>query len=431
MNKFYFILFFFIISNCSFNANSKLWKNEKIEKITLKQIDIFPKKEVFKKELNPNLKITIKSKSNRKKSTNYLDNNYGLIDYEGNLENSSKFRFAKIKSFENLDPDISFHKNGLIFFDNKGTILKFNNNTSLVWKKNPYNKIEKKLNPRIFFSNNSKFLIVTDNISKYYSMDLNTGELLWMKTNNSPFNSQVKIYKDKFFTVDDDNIISCFSISNGETIWKVQTENNFVKSNKKLSIVIVKDKVIFLNSVGDLASVTIKTGQLNWLTPTQSSYIVEDAFFLKVSDIVADDKSIFLSNNKNEFFSFNADNGLLNWKANVNSSLRPIIIDDMIFTITNEGYFVVMEKKSGKLIRLTDVLDKFKPKKRKKIKPIGFIASSNNIYLTLSNGRLIVIKVIDGKTHKIFKIGNKAISRPFISNNNMFIIKESSIVKLN
>ena len=96
-----------------------------------------------------------------------------------------------------------------------------------------------------------------------------------------------------------------------------------------------------------------------------------------------------------------------------------------------EGFLVIINKENGNIIRITDVFDKFKKKKRNKIKPIGFVIGNTDIYLTTSNGRLMVIDIRTGKTKSIFKIDNKIISSPFILNNNLFIVKENSVVKLN
>ena len=52
------------------------------------------------------------------------------------------------------------------------------------------------------------------------------------------------------------------------------------------------------------------------------------------------------------------------------------------------------------------------------------------IYLTVDNGRLFVIDIKLGKTKSIIKIDNNKISRPFILNQNMFLIKNDSIIKL-
>jgi len=95
-----------------------------------------------------------------------------------------------------------------------------------------------------------------------------------------------------------------------------------------------------------------------------------------------------------------------------------------------EGFLVVVDKKNGNVIRSTDIFKKFSNKKRKIIKPIGFIVGLDKIYLTTSNGRLLIIDILSGKTISILKIDNKKISRPFVLNQNLFIIEKNSIIKL-
>ena len=99
--------------------------------------------------------------------------------------------------------------------------------------------------------------------------------------------------------------------------------------------------------------------------------------------------------------------------------------------INIEGYLVILEKKSGKIIRATDIFDVFKTKKRKKISPIGFIVAKNNIYLSTSNGRLLLIDYITGRTKAAYKIDNGKISNPIILGKSFYLAKESSIIRLN
>ena len=106
------------------------------------------------------------------------------------------------------------------------------------------------------------------------------------------------------------------------------------------------------------------------------------------------------------------------------------MINDLIFTITTEGYLFVIENSTGNIIRITDVFDRFKPKKRKKIKPVGFIIGIENLFLSTDNGKLLIIDVLTGKTKSIFKIDNNKISKPFISNENLYLVKDDSIIKL-
>ena len=167
-----------------------------------------------------------------------------------------------------------------------------------------------------------------------------------------------------------------------------------------------------------------------WQTPTQASAIYENTFLLKTSNIVANNKMIVFSNNKNEFYSLDLKTGYIKWKININSNVQPTIIDNLIFTISNEGYLTIIDSKDGNIIKVTDIFSLFKENKRNKINPVGFLVAKKNIYLTTDHGRLLVIDIESGQTKSIIKIANNKISRPFILNKNLFLIKDNSIIKL-
>ena len=434
MNKLFFLLtIFFLISGCSFNKNSKFWnKSEKIQsEKAIKFQEVFPTEEALKKEFNSGLQIKLDLQQKGNSLLNEQLNNYGRFNFNGNLDKSSSYKFSRIDNFIRYQPEISFSKNDLIFFNNKGSILKFNKDSKLIWKKNYYSKSEKKLKPILQFANNDKFLIVADNIAKYYMLNIENGNLVWSKNNLAPFNSQIKIFNDKFFIIDLSNTLRCFSLKNGKELWNVKTENSFIRSQKKLSMVIVEKIIYFNNSIGDISAVDIDRGELIWQLPTQSSLIYESAFSLQTSDIISDKKDIFFSNNKNQFFSIDLKTGSFNWKNKINSNLRSSIIGNFLVSITLEGYLVLTEKKSGNIIRVTDVFDNFKIKDRVKIKPTGFVVGLENIYLSTSNGRLLVINISSGKTILIKKIHNNEISKPFVQNENLFLIKNNGIIRLN
>ena len=107
------------------------------------------------------------------------------------------------------------------------------------------------------------------------------------------------------------------------------------------------------------------------------------------------------------------------------------MIDSYIFTVSENGYLFIIDKNSGNILRVTDIFKNVKYKKRKNIKPTGFIVANNNIYLTTDNGRLLLIDIETGKTKLTLKIDKEKILRPAVLNNSLFIAKENSIIKLN
>lgn len=434
MNKIFSLVFFiFLLSNCSFNKNSSFWSQSKkiISEDNPNRIIKFEEDKAISLELNPELEIKLTNQPNENYFENNLDNNNGRVDFNSDLDQISKFKFSKIKDFYKYDPKISFTNNGIIFFDKKGTIFMFDNQSNLIWSTNIYTKKEMKLNPVLQLVNNGNTLIVTDSIAKYYSLDLNDGKLIWSKINKAPFNSQIKIQNDSFFTVDFENTIRSFSIKDGSENWNVKTDNSLVRSQKKLSIVIVNDVLYFNNSLGDVTAIDMNEGSLIWQTPTQSSLIYENAFSLKSSDLIADDKSLYISNNKNQFFSVDMKTGIVNWENMINSNLRSTIVENLIFSISLEGYLIITEKNTGNIIRVTDIFKGIKEKKRSKIKPIGFVVGLDKIYLTTSNGKLFILDTISGKTTSILKVDSEQVSRPFISNQSLYIVKDNAVIKLN
>ena len=433
MNKIIiFLINIILITGCSLNKNSKFWtKAQKIpEEQKSNYKEIFVEEEKFGEELNANFEINLGNIINNDIKIRDHFNNDGRLNYDGFLKKSSRYKFSKIKKFYKFEPVLSFDKKNIIFFDNKGSILKFNEKSKLIWKKNYYSKSEKKLKPILQFANDGNVLIVADNIAKYYALNLNNGEIKWSKSNLAPFNSQIKIHKNKFFIIDFSNTLRCFSLEDGKELWNIKTENSLIRSQKKLSMVIVKNLLYFKNSIGDISAVDIKDGELLWQLPTQSSVIYDSSFSLKTSDLITDGNTLFFSNNKNQFFSIDLKTGSFNWENKVNSNLRPSLIGNYIFTISSEGYLVVIEKNTGNIIRMTNVFKSFKKKNRDKIQPVGFVIGISNIYLTTDNGRLVVIDIKTGKTNSILKIDNDKISRPFVFNKKLFVVKDNAIIKL-
>ena len=432
MNKnFCLVIFFIFLIGCSIDNKSGIWsKNEKIKSANQYKDIIFEDNKEVSQELNKNIKIYIKDKYTLNNKKNYYNNNTGIKNYDGNLKQIKKIKFSKIKNFSKFKPDILFSKNGNIyFFNSKGTVIKFSKNLEVIWEKNIYSKKEKKLNPLLNLAIEKNTLILTDNLSNYYALNILNGDLLWRKTNSAAFNSEIKIADNKIFTVDYDNILKCFSIENGNLLWEYQTENTLIKSTKKTSLVLNENKVIFLNHTGDLNTLD-QNGNLIWQTPTSKSIIYEDSFTNIYSDIVLDNNTIYFSNNKNEFFAVSLDTGSVKWRKKINSSVRPTITKDLIITIADNGFLIILDKKNGKLVRSTNIKTKIKKKKWDDLVNNGFLVGKNKIYLS-TNGKLNIIDLSDGLSKKIVDLDKKFIARPHIYEKSMYILSSNQIIKYN
>tara|TARA_B100000214_G_scaffold331539_1_gene272549 strand:- start:329 stop:1600 length:1272 start_codon:yes stop_codon:yes gene_type:complete len=417
----FYILILIFLSNCSFVKKDAVEENNETN-------DIFKKIEPIKNELNAGLNIQLSNLTKKRVFLNNNSNNSGNINFETNFKQKSSYKFKKIKKFKSNQPELIFiNDKSIVFFDGKGSVFKITENLKNIWKVNNYNKKEKKMNPILYFAQNGKSLIISDNLSKVYSIDLTSGKVIWSKYSLSAFNSDIKIINDNFITIDFDNVIRCFSIKDGSEIWNFKSENSFIKSQKKLSLILKDNIVFFINNIGDVTALDSDNGSLLWQTPTQSNVIYQDSFSLENSDLVLANDDIYFSNNKNEFFSIDARSGIIRWKQTINSSLRPSIVESFVLTVSHEGFLFVIDKDTGNILRITNLLSSIK---NDEVKPIGFIVAKNKIYLSLSNGRIIKTDLKTGIEDNIFKLHGSKISRPYVFNGYMYLVKDNAIIKV-
>ena len=87
---------FFLLNNCSFNENSRIWK-EKDKDLSKKENvkKIFAEEEVKASEFNQEVKLNL---SGLRTSNKIIDNtnNYGAQTYDGVFKKIGSFKFSKL-----------------------------------------------------------------------------------------------------------------------------------------------------------------------------------------------------------------------------------------------------------------------------------------------------------------------------------------------
>jgi len=435
-----FFLIFILLVNCSFDNKTGIWSGSKKEKRRISELEkeqkqtkvvdyIYSSKSVYSKEISLTKKISI---SNPRKNLSWKMSSLNQQNFLGNIYLSgidniflkkkigkNKFPISKI-----ISSPLVF-ENNIIFSDHNGTIFNINQNGEINWKKNIYKKIYKKVYKNLVFAIYQNNIYVADNIGFIYSIGLNNGKLVWIKNHGIPIKSNIKIYKNKIFLINQDNRILCFNTKNGSKIWDIRSVPSFIKLQNFLSSAISKQgDVIAINSSGDLFKVNANNGKIDWSLNTLESTLAHATDFFKSSEIVIIDDNIIFSS-KSSIFSYNLNTGYTNWKQEVSSIGAPIIDGKNIFILTDNGYFVIIDKDTGIIISSTNIL-KILKKKKQETKITGFIMGSGKIYSVTSNGYLIVSSPVSGKVEYFKKIGDPVTSAPIINNGKLYILTKNS-----
>ena len=435
-----FFLVFILLQSCSFDNKTGIWTDEekekrKIYKIEKEQkqvvdvVNLFSSDSIYSKEKTLTKKISL---SNSRKNLSWKMPGLNYQNFLGNIYLSGidniflkkkigKNKFSKSKI---ISSPLVF-ENNIIFSDDKGTIFNINQNGEINWKINIYKKIYKKIYKNLVFTIYKNNIYVAANIGFIYSIGLNDGKVIWIKNHGIPIKSNIKIYENKIFLINQDNRIFCLNTKNGSKIWDIRSIPSFIKSQNFLSSAISKQgDLVIINSSGDLLKLYVNDGRVVWALNTLESTLAHASDFFESSEIVIVDENIFFSS-KSKFFSYNLNTGQINWKQDVSSVGAPIIDGKNIFIITKNGYFVIIEKDTGKIISSTNILKTLK-KKNQSTRITGFIMGSGKIYSVTSNGYLIVSSPVSGKVEFFRKIGDPVISAPIINDGKLYILTKNS-----
>ena len=63
--------------------------------------------------------------------------------------------------------------------------------------------------------------------------------------------------------------------------------------------------------------------------------------------------------------------------------------------------------------------------------PTGFVIGNTKLYLTNSDGKMIVVDLQNNIILRTEKVSSNIVSKPFIFNNNLFLIRNGSIIQYN
>ena len=107
--------------------------------------------------------------------------------------------------------------------------------------------------------------------------------------------------------------------------------------------------IFAITSSADVYKIDSNNGNIIWSRNTAGSLYANATDFFKLSEIILSNNRIFFSSGNNSYM-LNADTGSTIWKNDVSSSGTPIVDEENIFLVTENGYFIILNKNTGEII---------------------------------------------------------------------------------
>lgn len=440
--KFFLIIIISLYSlSCSFDNKSGIWdgattnnkeKNifKEFKKISTSTKDVYDKKISPRKDLIINISKPV---SNLNWNDIFYKNNNNLDNFE--YKNLNKIFFKSKKITKNIINEYKLYENrNIILSDIKGNILVFSlDEEKVISKFNFYKKQFKKIKKKLNLIVEKNIIYIGDNLGYLYAYNYIDKNIVWAKNYKIPFSSNLKIFNNFLALSDYNNHLYIINKKNGELIKLIPTEESSIKNEFINSLSIdEKNNLYFLNSFGSLYSINLNRLTINWFNNFNKSFNLSPSNLFIGNKIINTNKEIIVSSN-NKTFLIDLNTGSLLKSFNFSSRIKPIIIDKIVFFITNNNFLVAINLETKNILYSLDINEIKNPKvkslKSDTIKDIMILDGS--IFIFLKNSKVLNFD-INGKFIEIRKLPSKIKTFPIsIDGSILFLNNKNRLVILN
>ncbi len=433
------ILTLTLISSCSFDNKSGIWKNtNEIKDVKNNQFSEFETLSSSSKSfsetvsLNNNYNLFISEAiSVNDWSDQFFTANNTLKNFKYNDSNLLRSKSKKISKHD-INPRIISDGKNLILTDIKGNLIFFSLKKNKIIKKfNFYKKRYKNIQKNLNIIADNQVIYVSDNLGYLYAFDYSKDKILWAKNYKIPFRSNLKISENKLLASNQNNTLNFYDISNGNLLRLIPTEETIVKNNFINNLSVFGDTSFFLNTYGSLYSLNNEEININWfINLNQSLDINPSNLFLGTS--IINDKDNVITSSDEFLYVLDISTGSIKFKKNFPTFIQPILVNDKLFLITKNGILISMSVEDGNIIYSYDInekISKFLKIKKKSARFKSIMLINSKLFIFLENSYVLKLG-IDGNIDKIFKLPTKIRSYPIIINESLIYLDKNNKISI-
>jgi|TARA_B110001452_G_scaffold244798_1_gene229055 outer membrane protein assembly factor BamB len=458
MKKLLLVYIVLILSSCSFDNKTGIWKDASsisVDNKITKSIstnpqskryeEIFTKNQTFDKEKEPvnfsNIKINsplvVKNWPEQYISPFNNISNFSYSSKKILLSKSSKLRKISKNNAYFSNKKIIFYKNNLISYDHKGTIYIYSPSLKKkIFEYNFYKKNFKNFEKEINLIINNNILFASDNLGYMYAININNKDIVWAKNYGIPFRSNLKFANNQIFLANQDNVIYSVNSNTGEKNWEFATSLTFLKSDfeNNFALDLVNNVLFFLNTSGELYSIDYITQKIKWVLNFKNASLNSDTQLFLSQPIVIKNNILIITTEK-AILSYDTFSGLRNWIFSAESAFKPIITSEHTYSILKNNLLVCLDNLSGSIIWSKNIFNNIDNKKIKKNfkSIIDFKIVNNIINIYSNNGHLVSVDPNRGSIISSDRISRRGISSEifFLDNKMLFVDNNNRLLKFN
>ncbi|MDR2074647.1 MAG: PQQ-like beta-propeller repeat protein [Holosporales bacterium] len=275
----------------------------------------------------------------------------------------------------------------------------------------------------IAFLNDNIF--VSTNHGEVIGISSKTRKELFRNSILIPVKSNPVVKNDKLVVTTINNKTYCLSTRNGKNEWvKIGAQEEAVME-KSGTPAIYGNNVICAYTNGDIASVSLATGEEIWSDVLFSANTEDSGFVIShiVASPVVSNGKVLAATSESKMALIDASSGIRIWEQVVGTMNAPVIVGSWVFVITSDGSLMCFSFNDGSAKWSSKIGSD-------KGKLFGPVIINGNICVFSEHGEMMLFDSNNGKLKKFEDLKIYISGSPIIVDKSMYVVSGSNVVCL-
>lgn len=251
-------------------------------------------------------------------------------------------------------------------------------------------------------TNNKSIIYIASNTSDVIAFDISSRKILWKKTLDDIVKSTPVYISGKLIVTTASNRTYALEASTGNILWTYATDKEQMSISMLGTPAIYKGNIICVYSNGDVVSLKLADGSVNWYEVLVPKSIVRSGsaslLHISASPIVIDDK-VFVVNSFSTMSLFDAQTGIRIWSKDIGTMSQPAIVNkDWLFLLSDMDLLCISLKDGNIKWHINDYQKLIrKGRKFKKCTWFGPMIVNNQVWIFSELGHIFKYDTSTGK----------------------------------
>jgi outer membrane protein assembly factor BamB len=272
-------------------------------------------------------------------------------------------------------------------------------------------------------------LFVSSGLGRLVALDPASGGLIWSKQTRVPMHSAPVVDSGRVFVISDDNELFAMNANTGEVLWTYQGIVETARMLTSPAPAVDGDVVIAPFSSGELVALRVQNGGVLWQDALSSSARLTP--LASLNDIAGGpavaDGYVLASAQSGVTSAFDLRTGQRIWSQPAGSLSIPLIVGDLVYTVTTDGQVAAMSKLDGSVLWLRQLEAFEDPKKRKKrVVWAQPILAGNRLVVAGSKGEVNILDPRSGEILSTLDVKDPVFVPPVIANETVYLVTDEA-----